>query len=124
MDITSGLAPAIELLSPEYQGYAIWLLGMVASAYTLYTLVIKPLMAASAKTKELLQSRAENDSLKEAMTMTQQEMETMINGTFSKADILMIESKIVELKVKLPFADEAGKTLLLTEIAKLEASLV
>jgi hypothetical protein len=48
----------------------------------------------------------------------------MINDTFSKADRLLIESKITELKVKLPFADDDGKIELQVQIDKLVASLV
>jgi hypothetical protein len=48
----------------------------------------------------------------------------MINDTFSKADVLMINAKITELEVKLPFADDVGKIALQSQIDELRASLV
>lgn len=124
IDVTSGLQPVIQLLSPEYQGYVTTAIAVAMGAIALYFTVIKPLLTIGANAKALLASKMENTELKDAAIMSREEMEEMINGTFSKADTLMIESKIVELKVKLPFADEQGKILLEAEILKLEASLV
>jgi hypothetical protein len=111
-------------LPPEYAKYVTIAISAAMGAIALYNLIIKPMMAAGASAKALLASKAENSSLKDTLNMNQEELEKMINDTFSKADRLLIESKITELKVKIPFADDDGKIELQVQIDKLVESLV
>ena len=114
----------IQLLPEEYQGMAMTAFGIAMGAITLYFTVISPLIQRSTANKALLQAKADNLSLTNALAMSQEDLNTMVNDTFSKADVLMINAKITELKVKLPFADEDGKIELQAQIDTLKASLV
>jgi len=114
----------VQFLPEEYQGYVTTAIVIAMGAIALYNIIIKPLIAISSNAKALLMSKAENISLKDTLNMNQAELNTMVNDTFSKADKLMINAKITELKVKLPFATEEGKIELQARINELETSLV
>jgi hypothetical protein len=114
----------IQLLPEEYQGMAMTAFGIAMGAITLYFTVISPLIQKSTASKALLQAKADNLSLTNALAMSQDDLNTMINDTFSNADKLMIKAKITELEIKLPFADDDGKIALQVRIDELKASLV
>jgi hypothetical protein len=114
----------IQLLPEEYQGMAMTAFGIAMGAITLYFTVISPLIQKSTANKALLQAKADNLSLTNALALSQEDLNKMINDTFSKADVLMINAKITELEVKLPFADDVGKIALQSQIDELRASLV
>jgi hypothetical protein len=114
----------VQLLPEEYQGMAMTAFGIAMGAITLYFTIISPLIQKSAANKALLQSKADNLSLTNALALSQDDLNKMVNDTFSRADKLMINAKITELEVKLPFADDVGKIALQSQIDELRASLV
>jgi hypothetical protein len=114
----------VQLLPEEYQGMAMTAFGIAMGAITLYFTIISPLIQKSAANKALLQSKADNLSLTNALALSQDDLNKMVNDTFSRADVLMINAKITELEVKLPFADDDGKIALQSQIDELRASLV
>ena len=121
--VNDSVQQIIQLLPPEYAKTATTAFVIAMGAISLYFTLIKPIMSAVSGTKALLQAKQENADLKNALNMSQEEMEQMVNGTFSEADKLIIKAKITELKTKLPFVDDENKALLQAQIDELQSAL-
>jgi len=121
--VNDSVQQIIQLLPPEYAKTATTAFVIAMGAISLYFTLIRPIMSAVSGTKALLQAKQENADLKNALNMSQEEMEQMVNGTFSEADKLIIKAKITELKTKLPFVDDENKALLQAQIDELQSAL-
>jgi hypothetical protein len=115
----------VQFLPEEYQGMVTTAIIAAMGAIALYYTVIKPLIAISANAKGLIAEKLNTKTITDNLDASNGDLNDLINNTFSRADILMINAKITELKIKLPYAiDEEHKAMLQAEIDTLKASLV
>ena len=111
----------IQLLPEEYQALVGIAITVAMGAVGLYFTMILPIMNKVKSTRELLASQKENADLKsnyeKLISLNQQDMEakllamesrlnTQTNVSLSVADIFNLKKSIVELELKLAFADD------------------
>jgi hypothetical protein len=115
MDSTEQLQPVIQLLPEEYQGLAVTCIALATAGILLYTLFIAPIMNKMGMNKQT-QAIADN-------SLTEAQIATMLDEKLAVIQKEADKKELIELKVRLAFASEDNKPMMLQRIAELESRL-
>ena len=114
---------AVTFFPEEYQGAITAIIGAAFIAWGFYNIAIKPLMAKSTTNKLLISANERIEKLENMLVTNGEKLNVMVNETLSVADKANISKNIIDLEMKLPFADDEKKIIIQAEIDRQKALL-
>ena len=117
------IQPVIQFFPEEYQGAITAIVGAAFVFWGFYNLAIKPLMAKSSTNKLLISAKERITQLENMLVKNGENLNVMVNETLSIADKANVSKNIIDLEMKLPFANEEMKIIIQTEIDRQKALL-
>jgi hypothetical protein len=117
------LQPVIQFFPEEYQGMITAVVVAAFGAWGFYNIAIKPLMAKSTTNKMLLSAKERITQLENMLVKNGENLNVMVNETLSIADKANVSKNIIDLEMKLPFADDEMKLTIQAEIDRQKALL-
>lgn len=117
------LQPVIQAFPEEYQGMVTAVVVGAFGAWGFYNIAIKPLMAKSTTNKMLISANERITQLETMLVTNGEKLNVMVNETLSVADKANVSKNIIDLEMKLPFADDEMKIIIQAEIDRQKALL-
>jgi hypothetical protein len=114
---------AVTFFPEEYQGAITAIIGAAFIAWGFYNIAIKPLMAKSSTNKLLISATERITQLENLLVKNGEKLNVMVNETLSIADKANVSKNIIDLEMKLPFADDEMKITIQAEIDRQKALL-